>query len=162
MNLAENILGKHFKETMYLKAFGLLKIPSLAFVGPSVHEISDNKCVIKIPLNWRTKNHLGSMYFGVLAAGADCAGGFCAMRAIEKSGKKVSLVFKDFKAEFLRRAESDVYFVCEQIKESDEFVQKVIANAGQRMEMPIYINAYCKDSQEPVAKFILGLSLKAK
>ena len=50
-------------------------------------ELSDDKCVVKVPLKRRSRNHLRSMYFGALAAGADCAGGLIAMRLIETEGE---------------------------------------------------------------------------
>ncbi len=100
------------KENLYLRAFGTLKVPLLGWVGPQVLEVSDERCVIQIPLSRRTKNHLNSLYFAVLAAGADCAGGLIAMRLIESSGEPVSLVFKDFHAEFLKRADGDTVFTC--------------------------------------------------
>ena len=99
-------------ETLALRKFGLFKIPLLFFISPSVMELTHESVVVKIPLNRRTRNHLGSMYFGVLAAGADCAGGLVAMNLIQKSGKKMSMVFKDFEAHFLKRAEGDVHFTC--------------------------------------------------
>src|SRR4051812_37497364 len=101
------------RETLVLRSFGFFKIPLLFFVSPSVVELTDEKCVVKIPLNRRTRNHLGSMYFGTLAIGADCAGGLIAMRLIQAEKAKVSLVFKDFKAEFLKRPEGDVHFTSE-------------------------------------------------
>ena len=70
------------KDTMYLRLFGFLKIPMLFWLRPSVMEINQTTCKVKIPLGRRQKNHLNSMYFGVLAAGADCAGGLVAMQAI--------------------------------------------------------------------------------
>ncbi|HTL11154.1 MAG TPA: DUF4442 domain-containing protein, partial [Bdellovibrionota bacterium] len=91
------------KETLYLRAFGLIKIPMLWYLRPSVVELTDDRCVVKIPLRRRAKNHLNSMYFGALAAGADCAGGLMAMRLIRADGNRASLVFKDFHAEFLKR-----------------------------------------------------------
>src|SRR5262245_52851307 len=84
----------------------------LYFVRPSVVELTDEKCVVKIPLRRRTSNHLKSMYFGVLACGADCAGGLIAMRLINAEGDRVALIFKDFQAEFLKRPEADVLFTC--------------------------------------------------
>src|SRR5437016_5674106 len=80
------ILPPTLRETLLLRTFGLLKVPMLLFVSPSVVEITDEKCVIKIRLNRRTKNHLNSLYFGSLAAGADCAGGLIAMRLIQSEG----------------------------------------------------------------------------
>ena len=62
--------------------------------------ISDSKLEIKIKLNRRTKNHLNSMYFGVLSVGADVTGGFLAMKLIHTSKSKIALIFKDFHANF--------------------------------------------------------------
>jgi acyl-coenzyme A thioesterase PaaI-like protein len=151
------------RETFLLRAFGFLKIPVLFFVSPSVVEMTDERCVVKIPLNRRTKNHLKSMYFGVLAAGADCAGGLVAMRMIQEGGNQVSLIFKDFHAEFLKRAEGDVLFTCEDGLQIRELVQKA-TESGERENMPVQITATVpsKLGNEPVAKFTLTLSLKRK
>lgn len=151
------------KDTMYLRLFGFLKIPMLFWLRPSVMEINQTTCKVKIPLGRRQKNHLNSMYFGVLAAGADCAGGLVAMQAIRDSGKNVSLSFKDFHADFLKRAEGDTVFTNHQGKEVRDFVAQVIAS-GERENFPVKITATCpgKLGDEPVAEFILTLSLKRK
>jgi acyl-coenzyme A thioesterase PaaI-like protein len=146
-----------------LRIFGLTKIPLLWFIRPSVHKMNDEVCVVTVPLNRRTKNHLNSMYFGVLCAAADCAGGLTAMKHIRKSGKNISLAFKDFNAEFLKRAEGETFFTNTQGKEIEEFVQKVIVS-GERMNMPVEVIATVPslEGDEPVAKFTLTLSLKLK
>jgi acyl-coenzyme A thioesterase PaaI-like protein len=155
-------IPKKFQDNLFLLFFGLTKIPLIFFVGPTVVRLDDKECIIKIPLTRRTKNHLRSMYFGVLATGADLAGGLVAMREIQNSKKKVALSFKDFHAEFLKRAEGDVHFVCKQVPEIKQFVQDVI-KSGERMNFPIYIEAIVPTvGQDPVATFTLTLSLKAK
>ncbi|NRB41761.1 MAG: DUF4442 domain-containing protein [Pseudomonadales bacterium] len=158
-----DILPDGFKNTLYLRAYGLFKIPLLFFIRPSVIRLDDEVCTIKIPLKRRNKNHLNSMYFGVLACGADCAGGLSAMKQIHLSGKSASLAFKDFDAKFLKRAEGDTYFTCSQGREISDFVQKVVSS-GERLNMPVKVKATCPDKlgDEPVAEFILTLSLKAK
>jgi len=157
------LISTSVKETFYLWCFGLLKIPMLFFLRPIVLQKDDEAIVIKIKLNRRSKNHLNSMYFGVLAAGADCAGGLVAMREIQKSGKKVSLAFKDFHAEFLMRAQGDTLFTCRQGPEIQSFVQKVL-KSDIRHEMPVEILATCpnEEGDQPIAKFTLTLSLKRK
>lgn len=116
---------------------------------------------VKIPLNFWTRNHLKSMYFGALAIGADCAGGILAMQAIRRSGKKISLVFKDFHAEFLKRPESDVHFLCKDGKKIEKQVKQSI-QSGERTEQTLTILATTPkiSGEEPVAKFLLTLSLK--
>jgi acyl-coenzyme A thioesterase PaaI-like protein len=158
-----HMLPAKFRDTALVRIFGLLKVPMLFWLRPSVVELDDHKCVVKIPLNRRSKNHLGSMYFGVLAAGADCAGGLAAMKMIIESEKNISLAFKEFHAEFLKRAEGDTYFTCEQGEAIKSFVNKVIAS-DQRHHMPVQVIATCpdKNGDEPVAIFTLTLSLKRK
>jgi acyl-coenzyme A thioesterase PaaI-like protein len=164
--LAESMtkfLPKPFVETAFVRLFGLTQIPLLWYIRPSVLEFDSKRCVVKVPLMRRTKNHLGSMYFGVLCAAADCAGGLVAMRQIQESGKKVALSFKDFHAEFHKRAEGDVLFINEEGEEIRAFVEEVISS-GERMNKPVTINAYVpsKFGNEPVATFVLTLSLKLK
>lgn len=152
-----------FKKTWGVRLFGLTKIPMIAFLSPSVIKMDQEETIIKIPLNWRTKNHLGSMYFAALAAGADLAGGMLAMNIIKKSNKKIHLSFKDFKANFLKRAQGHTCFYNHQGPEISRFVQKVSENPGVRMNMPLQMFAKCPDlSDEKVAEFTLTLSLKCK
>lgn len=151
------------KNTLMLKAFGL-KVPMILYVGAKVLKSNSKETIVKIPLTWRTKNHLNSMYFGTMAAGADIAGGLAAMARIQESKQNIHLSFKDFKADFLKRAEADTLFINKQAKEIKGFVNKVIENKGERMNFPLIIEAICPDKlgDEVVAKFELTLSLKCK
>lgn len=157
-------LPKKLTETLKLRAFGLLKIPVLFFLSPTVLELNDYRCEIKIPLNRRSRNHLGSMYFASLAAGADCAGGLIAWKLMEEAehrGHKIALIFKDFHAEFLKRAEGDVHFICEDGRAIRQLVERVELSE-ERESMPVQVIATVpsKFGAEPVAKFTLTLSLK--
>lgn len=162
MNL-KDIIPKNLQDTVYVRLFGLLKVPLIFFVSPKVLSMNDEYCEIQIPLNRRTKNHLHSMYFGVLCTGADIAGGLVAMNEIDKSKKKIALSFKDFHAEFLKRAHGDVHFKCTQSKDIKKFVEEVIASR-ERMNFPVQIEATVPSRPEDgvVAKFTLTLSLKLK
>lgn len=159
--LTKNI-PKKIQDTLFVRLFGFTKVPLIFWVSPSVVKLDDSECIVKIPLNRRTKNHLNSMYFGVLATGADLAGGLVAMKEITESKKKVALSFKDFHAEFLKRAEGDVHFVCTEIPQVKKFVKDVI-ESGERMNFPVHIEAIVPSiGPDPVANFILTLSLKLK
>jgi acyl-coenzyme A thioesterase PaaI-like protein len=149
--------------TFKLRAFTFFKIPLLFYVSPSVEEINSDRCVVRIPLKRRTKNHLNVMYFGVLCTGADCAGGLMAMRLIQESGRNVSLLFKDFKAEFLKRAEGDVFFTCEDGPAIRAQVDKAMAS-DDRVNAPVRLTATVpsKLGSEPVALFELTLTLKKR
>ena len=150
------------KETALVRLLGL-RIPVLLFLAPRVLELDDEGCAIEIRLGWRSKNHLGSMYFGVLHAGADLASGLNATRLILSRHRRVKLVFKDASAEFLKRADGDVVFrtrdggrIREAVEEADR--------TGERVTIPVHVVATVprKYGDEPVARFTLGLSLKRK
>lgn len=162
------LVPANLKHTLQMRGVGLVKIPLLFFVSPFVVELSGSRCEIRIPLSWRTKNHLGSMYFGALAIGADCAGGLIAWRLLEKTNRKIKadgarmdLVFKDFHAEFLKRPEGDVHFSCEEGREISDLVAKAL-KSGERESLPVHITATVpsKLGQEAVARFILTLSIR--
>lgn len=155
--------GVNLKQTAAVRMLGLTKIPMLFFVGPRVLRVDDDGCEIVIPLRYRTKNHLGSMYFGALAAGADLAGGLNAAVLMWRQHKNVQLIFKDFRADFLKRADGDVHFLCREGRQVREAVEQADAT-GERVTIPLEILATVpsKYGDEPVAKFALGLSLKRK
>lgn len=151
------------KETLGLWGFGLTKVPLILYCRPVVVQLDEEKAVVRVPLRRRTKNHLNSMYFGALCVGADCAGGIIAMHQIWASKQSVSLVFQGFKAEFLKRPEADVHFVCTQGAEIKALVAKAI-ESGERESMPVNLVATTPSlsGDEPVARFEVILSLKAK
>ena len=150
------------KTTWQMLLFGFMRIPLIFFCRPKVVSITDTTLEVKIRFNRRTKNHLNSMYFGVLSVGADVTGGFLAMKFIQESKSQIALIFKDFHADFLRRAEGDVHFICEDGFAIQELI-KVAEETGKRQNFPLHITASVPTiSHEPVAKFILTLSIKKK
>ena len=162
MGWMSRLFAETTRETLSLRWFAFTKVPMLLYVGVSVVEVSPERMVVRIPLRRRTKNHLGSMYFGALCAGADCAAGAFAMHLIKQQSKNVSLVFKDFSADFLKRAEGDVDFCCSQGKEIAELVA-LAAISEERVERQLDVIATVPSlSDEPVARFKLTLSLKKR
>ena len=149
----------HFKR--FLWTFGHFKVPLIGRVKPKLIDLSDRQIVVKIPYRWRNKNHLKSMYFGALCIGADVAGGFHGLYHAKKSGENVSLAFKSFEANFIKRPDSDVYFV----SQMGDTVQAMIRQAkaeNRRVNEPIVVKAYnyYPAAAESVAEFSLVLSLK--
>jgi|TARA_B110000116_G_scaffold72851_1_gene63121 hypothetical protein len=102
------------------------------------------------------------MYFGALAVGADVTGGFLAMDPIKESGRQIQLIFKDFKADFLKRPEGDVHFYCNDGLAIRELVEKTV-ETGERHNYKMNIDAIVPSlSMDVVARFELTLSLKDK
>ena len=145
---------------MVVRYFGLTKIPLILLCRPKVVLINNNSIVIMIPLNRITRNHIGSMYFGALSVGADVSGGFLAFDKINKTGIKISLIFKDFSAEFHKRPEGDVYFRCDDGPVIDSLIETISRSGGRAHATITVIASVPSISDEPVATFKLTISLK--
>lgn len=145
-----------------IRGGALIKIPLLAFAWPEVQEIGLERSQLMIPCNYRTKNHLNSVYFGALCMGAEAVIALHVLDEIRKEGR-VDFLFKDFKAQFLKRAESNVVFVCEQGQSVREMV-KTARSTKERQTMTF--NSYAmtpdKTGDEKVAEFSLTLSVKSR
>ena len=151
------------KERLGIRLWMMWNVRMLNFVRPQIIDVTDQRIIARIKLSGRSRNHLGSMYFGALAAGADFAGGLLAMRHIMRTGNKVSLIFGDVHGDFLKRADGDVFFTSENGDAVKALVESALAT-GERQSMPVHVvcTVPSKYGDEPVAKFTLTLSLKRK
>lgn len=156
------MLSKLAKANLYLNLFGFSKVPMIWLCRPKIIRMDGSSIAIEIPLKRRTKNHLSSMYFGVLAIGADVAGGFMAMSKAKEKGVDISLAFKGVEGRFIKRAESNVLFQCRDGEKIERMLQQTITTK-ERVNEPVKITATCPDIEKDtiVAEFELMLSVKA-
>ena len=154
------MFSKITKLTWMIRLFGITKVAMIAYCRPRVIYMDDTQLEIKIPLNRRTKNHINSMYFGALAVGADITGGFLALPPIQKSKRKIVLLFKDFNANFLKRAESDVHFICSDGLAVKQLVEAAIKSQERQNYTLKIIAKTPKVSNDVIAEFDLTLSIK--
>lgn len=157
MNAVIEKVPKPLRSTWMMRGFGLLKVPLLFACSPRVLELNEKTCRVEMPFRKIVKNHLGSMYFGALAIGADTCVGMLAMDRIALSGQNVSLVFKDFKASFLKRAIGPTVFICEQGEQVADLLAETLRTEERQHRT---ILAFAQTNGETVAEFELTLSLK--
>jgi len=159
----KDAVPRKLRDTLLLRVFGLVRVPLLFSVQPTVKELNDERAVVKIKLSRWTRNHWGSMYFGTLAIGADCAVAMTAMQHIWKlEAQDVQLIFKDFHASFLKRPDGHVLFICDEGLKARELVVRA-RKSGERENLTLKARAELEDKPgEAVAEFTLTLSLKRK
>ncbi|MGQ3891804.1 PaaI family thioesterase [Legionella sp. CNM-4043-24] len=150
----------------FLWYFGHFQVPLIGHLRPRLITLNDQVIVIRLPLRRRSRNHFKSMYFGALAVGADLAGGLHGFYHARQAGLNPSLVFKSFQAQFLKRPESDVYFVCEQ-GDAVKAMLDESKKTGLRINRQLPIKAYTHfvslaEPGELVADFLLELSIKVQ
>lgn len=152
-----------FKANLFLKAYGLFKIPLLAYVRPKCVELSPTRSVIKINLGRRTQNHLKVMYFGALGIGAELSIAITAVASIYESGQRIDFIFKDFKAQFLKRCDGDVLFICDEADKVRALIEQA-QNTSERVEATFkaYSTVPSKSETEKVATYELTLSVKKR
>lgn len=151
---------QRLKATALLRLYTFTKIPLIWWVRPSIIEVGQ-KSVIEIKLGRRTQNHLGSMYFGALCMGGELVVAFKSVQTMTEKKVKVDFVFKDFKADFFRRADGNVHFVCTEGDRVEALLQKAL-DSTERVEdkFTSYAIVPSKSLTEKVAQFELTLSMK--
>jgi hypothetical protein len=153
-----------WRETLTVRLWALKNVFLLWLTKPSIIAIDDAHCVVRVPLNWRTKRRdIHAMYLGTLCMGADVAGGLMCFNLVRRSKANVSFLFKDIRGEFLKRAEGDVHFTCSDGALIRDLVQRALASE-ERQEATVGIVATVpkKLGDEPVARFALTLSVKKR
>ncbi|MBC7467442.1 MAG: DUF4442 domain-containing protein [Bdellovibrio sp.] len=154
---------KSFRDNLFLSLYSWTKIPLIGFCAPRVIEATNERTVLKINLGFRTKNHLGAMYFGALAIGSELCIAMLAVKKIQESGERIDFLFKDYKAEFLKRAEGDVHFICEEAQVVVEQIEEA-KKSSERINrtMKAYAIVPSVSPTEKVATFELTLSVKRR
>jgi len=152
-----------WKETLKLWAFTLVNIPLIFWLRPKVLELTEARSVILIPMGRRSRNHLKSMYFAVLCAGADLAPGLLTLNVLGKQTVKCSFLFKDFQADFLKRCEGDACFTCsEGLAISEAVARAVQTRERQNVTLNVTATVPSLSGDEVIARFKLTISIKAK
>ncbi|MBX2987499.1 MAG: DUF4442 domain-containing protein [Bdellovibrionaceae bacterium] len=151
---------KNLKMTAIVNGISLLKLPLLAFTAPSVVALTDRQSIVRVRLGWRTRNHLGVMYFGALAMGAELSIALKAVESIQASGQRIDFLFKDFQARFLKRADGHVHFVCDEADGVAALIEKA-CGTQERLEAKFKGFAIVPDKgADPVMTYELTLSVK--
>lgn len=150
-------------DTVGLWAYAAARLPLLAVLRPRIERMDSEVSQVRVVMGHMTRNHLGSMYFGALCMGAELGPGLLAIRHIRKHGNKVSLIFKEFHARFLKRVEGDALFTCTEGEELVRMVDEALAS-GDRVEHTVKVVATVPSlsGDEPVAEFALTISVKRR
>ncbi len=136
----------------------LFKIPMIAYCRPRLLQFDETFAVVRIRRRRSTKNHLNSIYFGALMVGADVCAGLHAFAYSIKRNQKIAFAFKSCKGDFLKRAESDVYFVNSHGKLIETLIEQAEIT-GERQHMSVPIDVF-DSTHEKVAVITMELSVK--
>ena len=105
------------------------------------------------------------MFFGALASGFDMAPGHLAqaIATTQYPNSNLSFIYKDVHINFIKRADGDVHFVCNDGVHISECMRKAI-EGKERLTTEVNVIAYVpsKSTDTPVATATLKLSMKVR
>jgi len=129
---------------------GMLKrLPSVVFWGISISWIDDQLCKVRIPFTWRTQNPFKSIYFAALAGAAELS-----------TGALCQMLLADFRAEYLKKANTAITFTCDQGLELAAVLDS-LTEQGDTAQFSM-ISTGRNDRDEVVAKAYITWSFKRK
>lgn len=105
--------------------FFLSKLPSCWFWGVRIKTVNHKAAEVRIPYGWRTQNPFRSTYFAALTGAAELSTGLLATIAL-RGRRKVSMLITQVDAKFLKKANTETVFRCEQGLEIIDTVQKAL------------------------------------
>lgn len=86
-------------------------IPLAKGLDVRVHEVTDNRCELSMPVKKRTRNHLNTMYFGAQMTLADLTVGVLLFRRFPPG--PFGGVIKKVEADFKAKAKGTIRCICE-------------------------------------------------
>ena len=146
------------RQWLRLKAYQL-QTPFLAIINPQIVESGDKRVVIKVSLNFITRNSWKTMFFAAISAGVDLTGGWAAFDIAERH--RIGVLYKSMKIDFLRRVDGDLTLICEDNQRIAQAAEAA-AESGQRINVPVTVKGYCLhySEKDPCIHSDLMLSMK--
>jgi hypothetical protein len=136
----------------------MAKLPSAIFWGLRIKTLTSARCEVTIPYQWRTQNPFKSIYFAALAGAAELSTGALGQLALAGRGA-FSMLVVDFRAEYSKKANSEITFLCDQGAELFALIESLkVGEAGQLTMVSTGTNP----SGEVVARFFVTWSFKRK
>lgn len=103
-------------------SFTFFKLPAAWWTGVRVKSISETKCVVTVKHGWRNQNPFNSMFWAVQGMAAELSTGAMVIAQIKDSGKNISMLVANNKANFSKKATGRITFTCE----DGHLIQKAI------------------------------------
>ncbi|MDX9704467.1 MAG: YiiD C-terminal domain-containing protein [Weeksellaceae bacterium] len=102
------------------------KLPIAKIAGLKLYSYNESQAQISVKLSWLNQNPFKSMFWAVQGMAAELSTGVLCMMKIKNSNQKISMLVVAMQANFTKKAVGKIIFKCEQGKELDEILEKVI------------------------------------
>ncbi len=144
----------------HINRFLFFKLPSAWISGIRVKSIDDQQAVVTAKHKWINQNPFNSMYFAVLAMGAELSTGILVMKKIQDTGKNISMLVTGTQGEFTKKAKGRIRFICDEGKAIDAYIQKAL-ETGEGVQFDLTSKAY-DEANDLVCTFKFRWNIKQK
>ena len=136
------------------------KIPSAWWSGVRLEAMGDTEAQTRVRHRWFNQNPFRSMFWAVQGMAAEFATGAMVMYHIRQSGRPVSMLVINNKANFSKKATGLVRFRCE---DGEAFKKALEAALRTGEGQTVWMKAIGTDSQgDVVSTFLFEWSIKVK
>ncbi|NNE78128.1 MAG: DUF4442 domain-containing protein [Pricia sp.] len=98
--------------TSKFNTFTFLKLPSAWWCGVRLRYIDDQKAITTVRHRWFNQNPFNSLFWAVQGMAAELSTGAMVMAQIRQSGKHISMLVANNKANFSKKATGTITFTC--------------------------------------------------
>ena len=140
--------------------FMFFKLPSAWWCGVRLKEIDNQRAITSVKHRWVNQNPFKSMFWAVQGMAAEFSTGALVIQEIRKSGKPVSMLVLNNKANFSKKATGRIQFVCNGgDKVSNAVTRAISTGEGQT----VWLEAVGTDREgQVVSTFSFEWTLKMK
>ena len=147
-------------KTGRFNSFLFFKLPSAWWCGVRLTELTENHASASVRYGWRNQNPFKSMFWAVQGMAAELATGALVMQQIQNSGRQVSMLVLNNKANFQKKARGRISFRCEDgLKLKEALDLALDSGEGQTVWMK---SVGTNENGEVVSEFLFEWTLKVK
>lgn len=104
----------------------LLKLPLARIAGVKLTYCKREEAQTRVKYRWLNQNPFKSMFWAVQGMAAELSTGVLCMSKIRNSENAISMLVRDMKGKFTKKAVGKIKFTCTQGLEVEEIIEKVI------------------------------------
>ena len=148
------------RNTGKFNAFLFFKLPSAWWCGVRLTELTDDHAIASVRHRWVNQNPFKSMFWAVQGMAAELATGALVLQEIRKSGRSVSMLVVNNKANFQKKARGRIAFRCEDGALLKQTVDRVLETGEGHTVWMTSVGR--NEAGEVVSEFHFEWTLKAK
>jgi hypothetical protein len=151
---------RQMSNSLKFRSYLFIKMPIAWIAGLRLEQIDGEQAVASMPYRWLSQNPFRSIYFATQAMAAELSTGALALAAVRGRKPSVAMLITGLEAEFVKKADSKVYFTCSEGSEIFAAVERAV-ETGEGQQVKVHTEGRMQDGTV-VSRFSFTWSFKAR